>query len=206
MISRRPRRGWVVLATLLLVWLVVDRPWTVRPIGHQAAAAPFDATAYVDGIWTSRVRSQVNANAVAIEFFRGVATTSPTGARAVAVAVEGRVVSIDTSSRVGVALVDTDPADGAPDAAIQIGPVLRGTALRDALEFIRFTDFTNQLEFAAVAGALNDRVLSDVLGAVDFSALEGRWVRVVGATVMAANVPDALPSIVPVHFVVEDRP
>ena len=36
-------------------------------------------------------------------------------------------------------------------AAIQIGPVLRGTALRDALEFVRFTDFVNQFEFAGVA-------------------------------------------------------
>lgn len=206
MTSHRLPRGWIVLGTVLLVWLVVDRPWTVRPIGHQTAAAPFDAVTYVDGIWASRVLSEIKANAVSIEYFGDAATASPAGARAGAVAVEGRVVSIDASSRVGVALVDTDPADGQADVAVQIGPVLRGTALRDALDFVRFTDFTNQLEFAAVAGALNDRVLSDVLSAVDFGALEGRWVRVVGATAMATNAPAALPSIVPVHIVVEDLP
>ena len=50
-------------------------------------------------------------------------------------------------------------------ATVQIGPVIRGTALRDAVSFIRFNDFANQFEFAAVSNALHERVLRDVVGA-----------------------------------------
>lgn len=199
----RLSRGWIVLGVAALAWLAIDRPWTVRPI-EQGSVRPFDAVAYVDSIWTSRVVPQIEANAVSLPFFLDAAASGATGARTGAVGVEGVIVSVDTSSRVGVAVVDLDPADGRPDATIQIGPVLRGTALRDALDFIRFTDFTNQIEFAAVAGALNDRVLGDVLGAVDFSALERRWVRAIGAA--SHTAPDGLPSIVPVRIIVEDRP
>ena len=59
--------------------------------------------------------------------------------------------------------------------------MLRGTALRDALEFVRFTDFVNQLEFAGVANALNDRVVTSVITPVNVDALAGRQVTFVGA-------------------------
>lgn len=98
-------RGWIVLGAILLVWLVVDRPCTVCPTGHRTAAASFDAVTYVDRIRASRVVPEIDANAVGVEFFRPAATTNPAGVGAGAAAVEGRVVSIDTTWRVGMALV-----------------------------------------------------------------------------------------------------
>jgi predicted lipoprotein len=186
-------------------WLVIDRPWTIRPIGQQTSSGPFDAVAYVDGIWASRVVPQIEATAVAVAAFLDASTPGASGTRTGAVGLEGVILSVDTASRVGVVLVDVDPIDGRADASMQIGPVLRGTALRDALDFIRFTDFTNQIEFAAVAGALNDRVRSGVLGAIDVGALEGRRVRAIGAASHHPNASGGLPSIVPVRLVVEDR-
>jgi len=201
---RRPSGGWSVIAAIVLLWLTVDRPWTVRPIGAPATSGPFDAVQYVDAIWTSRVVPAIEANAVPLARAREIAS-APGASRGVAVAFDGIVVSLDTSSRVGVALVDADPIDGRPDAAVQIGPVLRGTALRDALAFVRFSDFTNQMQFAAVANALNARVLSDVIGATNVTDLPTRRVRVVGVTSVAATA-DALPSVVPVHLVVRETP
>ena len=51
--------------------------------------------------------------------------------------------------------LDTD-ADGAADLVVQLGPVIKGTALRDAADFIVFTDFRDQIEFAKLARSLND--------------------------------------------------
>ena len=200
----RPTRGWVLLAAGAIAWLGLLRPWTIRPIEREPAR-PVDASAYVESIWTSRVQPAITANAVALEFYReavagGGATQGPA-----AVVAEGVVLEVNTSSRVGIATIDLSPADGRADATVQIGPVVRGTSLRDALDFIRFTDFTNQIEFAAVASALNDRVLTDVLGDVDFGTLEGRRVRVVGVASLD-QAAGALPSIVPVAFGTEDRP
>jgi predicted lipoprotein len=86
---------------------------------------------------------------------------------------------------------------------VQIGPVLRGTAVRDALSFVRFTDFANQTEFAAVSNALNDRVLRDVVGPLDLDALTGRTVTVIGAASFAIAGSDRQVELVPVTLRVE---
>lgn len=50
--------------------------------------------------------------------------------------------------------------DGTTDLAVQLGPVVTGTALRDIAPFYRFGDFRDQIEFARLGRALNDRALS----------------------------------------------
>ena len=69
---------------------------------------------------------------------------------------EGRVVEANLTSRARKAMVDTD-ADGAADLTLQLGPVIKGTSLRDVASFYRFGDFRDQIEFAKLARALNDR-------------------------------------------------
>ena len=86
---------------------------------------------------------------------------------------EGKVLSADTTSRAGKIKVDLAPGDGQPDATIQVGPVIQGTAVRDALPFIQFNLFTNQLEYANVSGALNDHVVKDAIGNLDVAGLAG---------------------------------
>lgn len=69
---------------------------------------------------------------------------------------EGRVVAADLTSRAAHLDLDTD-GDGQGDLSVQLGPVIRGTALRDALDFLTFTDFRDQIEYAKLARALNDQ-------------------------------------------------
>lgn len=68
---------------------------------------------------------------------------------------QGRVIKADTAARAAKLDLDTD-GDGAADLVVQLGPVIKGTALRDAADFIVFTDFRDQIEFAKLARALND--------------------------------------------------
>ncbi len=46
---------------------------------------------------------------------------------------------------------------------MQIGPVIRGTTLRDVLPFIDFTAFRNQIDFAELARGLNDQAYKTAL-------------------------------------------
>jgi predicted lipoprotein len=69
---------------------------------------------------------------------------------------EGRVVEANLTSRARKAMVDLD-GDGAADLTLQLGPVIKGTSLRDVAPFYRFGDFRDQIEFAKLARALNDR-------------------------------------------------
>jgi predicted lipoprotein len=81
--------------------------------------------------------------------------------------------------------------------SIQVGPAINGTAIRDAVGFIEFGQFTNQVEYAASATALNDQVKQQVLADVDPAALEGERVSFVGA--FSSVTPDVV-TITPVKL------
>ena len=69
---------------------------------------------------------------------------------------EGTVTEAKLDSRAARMQVDMT-GDGEPDVTLQIGPIIRGTALRDAMPFITFTDFRDQIEFAKLARAMNEK-------------------------------------------------
>jgi predicted lipoprotein len=83
----------------------------------------------------------------------------------------GRVLRVDRTSRAGVLAVDLPPYDDTSDVALQIGPVIRGTALRDALPFINFNQFVNQLEYAQVSNALHTRLYTSILKQINFNSI-----------------------------------
>jgi len=92
-----------------------------------------------------------------------------------------RIVEYDDSSRNGVIRVDMEPGDGEIDATLQVGPVVRGTAIRDSMEFIRFTDVGNQLQFAALANELNARMRRDSVEPLDLPGIVGKRISFLGA-------------------------
>jgi predicted lipoprotein len=86
----------------------------------------------------------------------------------------GVIVGVNTASKASTVEVDLDPADGSEDLVLQIGPVIKDTGIRDSLEFISFTDFTNQLEFARLSNAFNKKVNAAVLSSLDRENLMGK--------------------------------
>ena len=116
---------------------------------------------------------------------------------------KGRIVEVDTESGAGKIGVDAD-GDGKVDAIVQIGPVLRGTSLRDSLPFISFTAYTNQIEFAQLANAFNDRAFEAALKALPRDKLQGRTVELLG-TFTAADAAD-VPTITPVQLTLAVEP
>lgn len=189
-------------------------PWTIRPLDADDPAATSSATVsparYVDGMWDSKLLPAILSSAVDARTLLDALGKSPAdavsryghreanGPAYFQVKGRGVVTSIDRHSRVGLALVDIPPLDHQPEVSIQIGPVLRGTALRDATGLIRFTDFVNQLQFADVANELNDRVLKTVLSAVDPAALKGKTVSFAGVAAADPNAAPPLREVTPI--------
>jgi predicted lipoprotein len=194
-------------------------PWTVRPIDSdkdtKAGGAALNPAAYVDAIWSSRLIPAILGSAVDVRTLLDAVATSPSAAREkfgrrdpggpayFLVKGEGRVLSADTRSRIGVLFVDVAPFDRRADVAIQIGPVLRGTALRDATGLVRFTDFINQLQFADVANEMNARVLKTVLAPLTPSALENRIVSFAGVATLDDAAQPPVRDLIPVRLAVE---
>ena len=112
---------------------------------------------------------------------------------------EAKVLEHDTSSRAGLLRLDLEPFDGQADISLAMGPVIKGTALRDAMPFIKFNDFTNQLEFADVSKAMHVRVMSDVIEPFDSEAPIGKTVEFWGASYLSDPVV-----ITPVKLKVKD--
>jgi predicted lipoprotein len=81
--------------------------------------------------------------------------------------------------------------------SLQIGPAINGTAVRDAAGFIEFGQFTNQVEYAAAATALNEQVKQQVLAGIDRDALDGQRVSFTGA--FSSLTPDVI-TITPIKL------
>jgi predicted lipoprotein len=177
-------------------------PWTIRPISAEGGSQGqgvvpgkpgFSATAYVGSIWDSQVLPTVQAKATDLQTLLTALKADPEAAKQqyghhegqrpynFLVKGEAKVLAVDTSTRSGSLKIDLAPGDGQQDAAIQLGPVIRGTSLRDALPFIQFNQFTNQLEYADVSNQLNDRVAKDVIGKLDLPSLQGKTIEFQGA-------------------------
>jgi predicted lipoprotein len=78
--------------------------------------------------------------------------------------------------------------------SLQIGPALNGTALRDAVGFIDFNQFVNQVDYADAGTALNTQVKQKVLKGLDRQSLKGKRVRFTGAfTYLAPTVVTVTP-------------
>ncbi|MBP1884116.1 DUF2291 family protein [Sinorhizobium mexicanum] len=105
----------------------------------------------------------------------------------------GVVVEEDLASKAALAKVDID-GDGKADATLQLGPVVKGTALRDTTKLYDFSTFRDQIEYAKLGRALNDKAVSSL--SLPKGSLKGKKVAFVGATTIRSATEQ--PLIVPV--------
>ncbi len=194
-------------------------PWTVRPIQPpEATPSALSPAAFVDSIWEAKLLPSLTGAAVDARLLLDAIAASPSGAvkryghrgaggpAYFVVAGKGTVKALDLRSRVGLALVDIEPLDGLPDLSIQLGPVLRGTSLRDATGVIRFSDFVNQLQYADAASAINARVLETILAPIDRSRLNGRAISFLGALPALEQTNPPLAELAPVQLAFVETP
>ena len=105
------------------------------------------------------------------------------------------VIEENRASKAAVAEIDID-GDGKADATLQLGPVVKGSALRDTTGLYDFSTFRDQIEYAKLGRALNDKAVSK-LPAAD-TALKGKKVNFVGAVVI--RTASEKPLITPVSI------
>ncbi|GAA2659711.1 DUF2291 family protein [Paractinoplanes durhamensis] len=159
----------------------------------QASAAQDGATdpkSYVAANWASKIVPTVHDKAVDVTTVAAAVEKDPAAAGkqyghqsgtgspfAYLVKGSGTVTEIDKSVPTGPMTVQV----GALKLTIATGPVIAGTAVRDAVGFISFGDFTNQIDYAEVANQINSRVKTDVIGKVDLATIKGKKIDFYGA-------------------------
>jgi predicted lipoprotein len=171
------------------------------------ANAKFDAVSYVADIWSSRVVPTVHDKAVDAPTLLDELKSDPTGAQqkygrqaatggpySYLIKGTGTVTKV-SDAPTGPVTVEIDTPTGKQEITIATGPVIAGTALRDAVGFIDFSQFTNQLDYADVATQLNEKVKSDVVGKVDKANLVGKQITFAGAmTALGTNASLVVPT------------
>lgn len=168
----------------------VERIWNVEALPHlRRSATPLTELAPL-------IVADLDA-AGAAHGYRQESEGSPWNFSTLA---QGVVVAANIESRAATADLDID-GDGAADATLQLGPVIRGTTLRDVLPFISFSDFRDQIEFAKLARALNSRAYETALENLPRERLIGARVEALGVFTMRGPGDKIL--ITPVRVAVE---
>lgn len=200
----------LIVAVLAILWFT-GLLATVKPIASaqslasvmEGGGAAFDRVKFVDDVWQSKVLPTVDQHAVEIGQLLPALEKSPEaaakeygnnvgGADNFLVHFAGRVTAVDTSSLTGSVTVNAVLDGGAVAVKIQIGPIILGTALRDAVKFISFEQFTNQMQYGGVSDELNSRVTRDVLSKIDVKGLKGKRIDVKGAFIYDTGSPKTL--------------
>ncbi len=211
--------GAVIAAGLLLASCRFIPTADVAALSNAGApnGGVFDPDKMVASIWSTKVVPYFEKKAGPFGEVRDLAAKSPdeAGARfgyraksedtpwTLMVKLDGVIVAANTESRAATISVDAT-GQGKADAIVQIGPAMRGTAIRDALDFVSFNDFTNQIDFARYGKAFSTHVNHAVLEKLPRDALVGRKVTVVGAYPFVSA--SETPLVTPVEISIGPKP
>lgn len=170
---------WLIALAIFVIFLALSaKVVTNAPVDQSTdkdqikvffAADTFDAEGYVTKLWDGTILPYMQEHAVDLRtLMNAVKADEKTagdkyGYRAVAeqnpynfsVKSKIKILSANVKSRNGRAEADVEPFDGEADITIQLGPIYKGTSLRDCLDFVTFDDFKNQVEFAKLATQLS---------------------------------------------------
>lgn len=181
-------RGALIALVVLVAAILADTTYRSDDAPAAGEAKKFDAAAYGAATYSSKVVPAIKEKAVDLVTLHEAIAADPEAAgekygnRAGTGPYSYAVTLTGTAGKVkgGLMRIDVPGIDKAR-VSVQVGPAVNGTALRDAVGFIKFGQFTNQVEYADAGTALNDQVKAKVLASVDAPSLKGEEVTVVGA-------------------------
>ena len=210
--TRRRRAIAAVVAAVIValaILIAVDPPWVVESLNSTgsgssvAGSSNLDPQKYVDSIWASKVLPTVKRRAIDLPTLLADLKRDPDATSkkyghysvldappAFLVKGSGRVVSVDTTSLVSKAGIAFG-SGAKPNVFMQLPPIFSGTDVRDALPFINFNQFVNQVQFGEVAIALNAKIAQTSFAKVNVNRLKGKRVTFTGAFTRS-NAPTPL--------------
>jgi predicted lipoprotein len=194
----RPRLIGGLVALVVLIALALDSTTRSDTAPRETGRVTFDPAAYGAKTYP-KVVAEIEQRAVPIDELAEALDDDPDAAGERFGKRQGTSpynFAVTGSGKAGKAEGGLLPVQvkglGDTQVNLQIGPAINGTALRDAVGFITFDQFVNQVDYADAATALNSEVKAKVLK--DVGDLEGRTVDFTGAfTFLAPTVMTVTP-------------
>lgn len=100
---------------------------------------------------------------------------------------EGTINVVKNKLRAGYLGLEVPGIDSSFKPRLQIGPVFKGSAVRDSIRLISYKDYKNQIEWAQVSVAFHELITRDILSKIDMEALAGKNVEFVGCFTVGAG-------------------
>ncbi|MGI5290049.1 DUF2291 family protein [Nonomuraea polychroma] len=188
---RRVPARWIAAAAVavLVVLMAVDTEYRTAETAAAAAPKKFDPAAFGAQNYQTKVVPAIQAAAVDLPALLKAVADDKDAAGQKYGKRQGTgpyTFAVKATGKAGQAKSGLLPVTvkGLPDdtrVSLQIGPAINGTALRDAARFITFGQFTNQVEYADAATALNNEMRDKLLTGLDVAALDGKEISFAGA-------------------------
>ncbi|ORM80450.1 hypothetical protein HA42_14465 [Pantoea deleyi] len=195
------RRVWLSLVVMLLSGCKIVSQQELADLKNP----PNPKMANIDQLWQQKLVPQIQAEARPLATLMTSlksakdfdAACQQYGYRSQAenpcvfsVSVQGDVTALNTTSRSGKMTVKDESGDS---VTIQTGPIIRGTALRDAYRGASYQDFNDQVMFGDYGKAINQHASSLMK---QFAPKVGDKVKVTGVF-SSWDIPQQLPDITP---------
>jgi predicted lipoprotein len=192
--ARFPRWICLIGAALIVLLLVIKPPFVIKPLapaGSSSQAGQSKGVQFVEKLWESKVLRAIQEKAQDIAKILPEIRADPasggqkygrresTNPYNYMVKGNGKVIEVHTESQAGTIILEVPGLE--EKIALQIGPVVRGTALRDATGAAPFDQFSNQLDYADVSKEMNSRAVKTAFAGVDPSSLSGKTITFFGA-------------------------
>ncbi|WP_077610319.1 DUF2291 domain-containing protein [Clostridium sp. Marseille-P2415] len=169
--------------------------------GKYTGNAEFNAGDDVAQIWESGAMPELNEKAVELKDFLteaggnlasladkyGKYSMGTSGEINYVVKGTGTVTEVNTESRAGYVKVSLDGYEGPETVKLQIGPVYKGSSVRDSLDFIKFGDYKNQQDWAAISQNINKLIDETVVQPADPASLQEKSISFTGAFTVNGN-------------------
>lgn len=185
--------------------------------GHEAELTgnvAFNAAENVAGIWGSQAIPQLEKKAVELPQFLnesngnlkslagkyGKYSMGDKGELSYVVKGQGVVTEVNQEKKAGFMKVQLDGYTGPMNIYLQIGSVYKGSAVRDSLDFIKYEDYKNQVDWAKVSQSIHDVINKEVIGKQDLKTIQGKTIHFIGC--FSVDKPDTL-LITPVELSVQ---
>ncbi|ACQ93444.1 putative lipoprotein [Tolumonas auensis DSM 9187] len=162
----------------------------ILPMSAEDAASIKNMTPkdIAEKLW-GQIVPEAKQKSITWEKIKSEVTTAKSGKnKSYFVSFEGVVDALDTSTKERSIKINV----AGDNVSLQLGPIVKGNAIRDAASFIQFDQFKNQVQFAKLSKELNKKALLGI--SMPDAAWQGKSVDVLAAATISDNgVVDIIP-------------
>lgn len=198
------RKPIVILMLMVLIISTMTGCVKVVKIGEEAALTgnvEFNAGDNVADFWEGLALPELTGKAVDLKEFLtkangdlnsladeyGKYSMGNSGELTYTVKGTATVEEVVTDKKAGYMVISLQDYTGGEEIRLQTGTVFKGSAVRDALEFIKFGDYKNQEEYAAVSQSIHSVIQTTVIDGVDIAGLTGKQIEFTGCFTVNKN-------------------